>query len=70
MDSDNCIPECQISFFIHLWLERGDRTSWRGRVNDGDSGHSTAFEDEKTLLDFIRGRLSNEAVVLPRRRAK
>jgi hypothetical protein len=63
-----CLDERQMSFFIHVWLESGERPSWRGRVNDGDGGHSVAFEDEQALLGFIRSRLANESVVLPRRR--
>jgi hypothetical protein len=68
MDSHNCIEERQISFFIHLWLETGDRSAWRGRVSDGQGNCSTAFEDEQALLDFIRHRLSSACIVLPRRR--
>jgi hypothetical protein len=65
---DMCVDEHQMSFFIHLWLEDGERRAWRGRVNDGDGGHSVAFEDEQALLRFIRGRLAEESIVLPRRR--
>ena len=64
------VDERQMSFFIHLWLEDGECPAWRGRVNDGDGGHSLAFEDEQALLGFIRGRLLREAVVLPRRRGE
>jgi hypothetical protein len=63
-----CVDERQMSFFIHLWLEGGEQPSWRGRVNDGDGGHSSAFEDEHALLRFIRNRLAKESVVLPQRR--
>jgi hypothetical protein len=63
-----CVDERQMSFFIHLWREGGERPSWRGRVNDGDGGSSSAFEDEQALLNFIRSRLLSESVVLPRRR--
>jgi hypothetical protein len=69
MDNDKFIHECQMSFFIHLWLECGERPSWRGRVND-DGGRSGAFEDEYALLSFIRRRLSNESIVLPWRRVE
>jgi len=62
------LQERQMSFFIHVWLEDGDRPAWRGRVNDGDSGHSGAFEDEQALVNFIRERLLKESIVLPRRR--
>jgi hypothetical protein len=65
-----CVDERQMSFFIHLWLEGGERPSWRGRVSDGEGGHSSAFEDEQALLGFIRSRLLNEAVVLPSRRGE
>jgi hypothetical protein len=51
------VDERQMSFFIHLWLECGERPAWRGRVNDGDGGHSSAFEDEQALLGFIRSRV-------------
>jgi hypothetical protein len=68
MGSQEFVHECQMSFFIHLWLEGGDRPAWRGRVNDGAGGHSIAFEDEQALLGFIRSRLLNESIVLPRRR--
>jgi hypothetical protein len=63
------IQEHQMSFFIHLWLEDGEHPLWRGRVNDGDGGHSIAFENEEVLLEFIRSRLLKESVVLPRRPA-
>jgi hypothetical protein len=62
------LQERQLSFFIHLWLEGGDRPAWRGRVIDGDGGHSGAFEDEQTLLSFIRDRLSSASIELPNRR--
>jgi hypothetical protein len=65
-----CADERQMSFFIHLWLEGGEQPSWRGRVNDGDGGHSSAFEDEQALLSFIRSSLANESVVLPVRRGE
>jgi hypothetical protein len=39
-------------------------------VNDGDGGHSVAFEDEQALLGFIRSRLLNESIVLPQQRAE
>jgi hypothetical protein len=64
------IDERQMSFFIHLWLEGGERPAWRGRVSDGDRGNSSAFEDERALLCFIRSCLANEAVVLPPRRSE
>jgi hypothetical protein len=63
-----CIDERQMAFFIHLWLEGGERPSWRGRVSDSEGRYSSAFEDEQTLLSFIRARLVNESVVLPPRR--
>jgi hypothetical protein len=66
--NDMRVDERQMSFFIHLWLEGGERPAWRGRVNDGDGGHSLAFEDEQALLSFIRTRLANESVVLPAKR--
>jgi hypothetical protein len=69
MSSETWIDERQISFFLHLWLEDRERPAWRGRVNDGDGGHSIAFEDERALLWFIRDRLLNKSIVLPRRRA-
>jgi hypothetical protein len=65
-----CVDERQMSFFIHLWLEGGERPSWRGRVSDGEGGHSSAFEDEQALVTFIRKRLLNESIVLPMRRAE
>ena len=68
MSNDMCADERQISFFIHLWLECGERPSWRGRVSDGEGRLSSAFEDEQALLGFIRSRLLNESVVLPQRR--
>ena len=68
MDSETRFDERQMSFFIHLWLEGGERPAWRGRVNDGDGGHSGAFEDEQALLSFIRARLAKESVVLPQKR--
>jgi hypothetical protein len=67
---DMRVDECQMSFFIHLWVEDGERPSWRGRVNDGESGHSIAFEDEQALLGFIRSRLLSASIVLPQRRAE
>jgi hypothetical protein len=70
MSKDICVDERQISLFIYLWLEGGDRPSWRGRVNDGEGGRSSAFEDEQALLSFIRSRLLSESVVLPPRRAE
>jgi hypothetical protein len=70
MDNAMCLDERQMSFFIHFWLEVGERPAWRGRVNDGDGGHSIAFEDEQALFDFIRGRLLKESVVLPQRRTE
>jgi hypothetical protein len=69
-EDDMSVDERQMSFFIHLWLEGGERPSWRGRVNDGDGGHSVAFEDEQALLGFIRSRLLNESIVLPQQRAE
>jgi hypothetical protein len=69
-EDDMCVDERQMSFFIHLWLEGGEHPSWRGRVNDGDGGHSSAFEDEQALLGFIRSRLLTESIVLPPRRAE
>lgn len=68
VDSAIRVDERQISFFIHLWLEDGEPPAWRGRVNDGDGGHSLAFEDEQALLEFIRGRLFSESIVLPLQR--
>ncbi len=65
---DLCIDELQMSFFIHLWVEGGQRRAWRGRINDGHGGHSLAFEDEQALLGFIRTQLRRESVVLPWRR--
>ena len=65
-----CVDERQMSFFIHLWLERGERPSWRGRVSDGEGGLSSAFEDEQALLGFIRSRLLRKSVVLPQQRAE
>jgi hypothetical protein len=65
MGRETIVEERQMSFFIHLWLEGGERPSWRGRVNDGRGGCSMAFEDEQALLDFIRSRLLCESVVLP-----
>ena len=59
------VHECQMNFFIHLWLEDGERPVWRGRVSDGPGGHSAAFEDEQALLAFIRSRLRDESIVLP-----
>ena len=70
MGNDMRVDERQMSFFIHLWLEGGERPSWRGRVSDGDGGHSSAFEDEQALLSFIRGCLLNESIVLPQERAE
>ena len=67
MGRETCVHERQMSFFLHLWLEGRERPAWRGRVNDGDGGHSSAFEDEQALLDFIRIRLLKESIVLPRR---
>ena len=68
MGKDDGIHECQMSFFIHLWLECGEHPAWRGRVIDGEGGHSSAFEDEQALLAFIRDRLRNESIVLPQQR--
>ena len=70
MDNDNCLDERQMSFFLHIWREDGERPAWRGRVTDGDGGHSVAFEDEQALLGFIRSRLLRESVVLPRDRSE
>jgi hypothetical protein len=70
MGSEDCVHERQMSFFIHLWLEGGERPAWRGRVSDADGRHSSAFEDEQALLRFIRNCLQNESIVLPRRRAQ
>jgi hypothetical protein len=68
--NDMSVDERQMSFFIHLWRENGERPTWRGRVNDGEGGHSLAFEDEQALLGFIRGRLLKESIALPKRRAE
>jgi hypothetical protein len=57
-----------VSFFIHLWREGDEIPAWRGRVNDGEGGHSGAFEDEQALLRFIRERLLEDSISLPRRR--
>jgi hypothetical protein len=70
MGSPKPVHECQMSFFIHLWLEGGERPTWRGRVNDAGSGHSRVFEDEQALLGFIRTQLANESIVLPQRRGE
>ena len=67
MSKGTRVQEHQISFFIHLWLEGEEPTAWRGRVNDGGGGHSRAFEDEQALLSFIRERLLEEYIVLPKR---
>jgi hypothetical protein len=67
---DMRLQERQLSFFIHIWLESGDHPAWRGRVNDGDGGHSGAFEDEQALLSFIRERLWNAAIELPKHRGE
>jgi hypothetical protein len=69
MSREARVRERQMSFFIHLWMEGGERPAWRGRVIEGDGRHSGAFEDEQALLSFIRSRLLSESIVLPRRRA-
>ena len=61
------LQEHQMSFFIHLWLEGEAPPAWRGRVNDGSGGRSKAFEDEQALVSFIRERLLEEYITLPRR---
>lgn len=59
-----------MSFFIHLWLERGDRRAWRGRITH-DDGSQHAFEDGRSLLGFIRDRLRvGSRVGLPMRRSR
>jgi hypothetical protein len=70
MDNDTRLDECQMSFFLHIWREDGERPSCRGRVHDGDGGHSSVFEDEYTLLSFIRGRLSRESIAMPWRQTE
>jgi hypothetical protein len=70
VDRGSHLQERQMSFFLHLWLEGDDSSAWRGRVNDGMGGPSKAFEDEQTLLNFIRERLLSEYVVLPKRRGE
>jgi len=60
------LQEHQMSFFIHLWLEGEAPPAWRGRVNDGSGGRSKAFEDEQALVNFIRERLLEEYIVLPK----
>ena len=47
----------EMSFVIHLWLEKGERPAWRGRVTDVDGTDLRAFEDTQSLLDFIQDRL-------------
>lgn len=60
--------DADMSFFIHLWLEDGDRFVWRGRVTDGDSEHW--FEDGQSLITFIGDRLKTKhGISLPKRRA-
>ena len=60
------------SFIIHLWLEAGlEKPAWRGRVTDGDSEDSRGFEDGRSLLGFIRGRLREiSKISLPIRRGR
>lgn len=70
MGNAKWLQERQMSLFIHLWLEGEERPAWRGRVNDGDGGHSRAFEDEQALLGFIRECLLDESIELPRRQGK
>jgi hypothetical protein len=62
--------EDEMSFVIHLWLEDREHPAWRGRITDGDGAHSSAFEDEESLLGHIRGRLRAVSnVALPTRRS-
>jgi hypothetical protein len=70
MSGNTRVDEHQMSFFIHLWLETGERPRWRGRVKSDDGERSSAFEDEQTLLGFIRDCLAAESVVLPWRRSR
>ena len=57
MDERGTAPGEELSFVIHLWLEGRERPAWRGRVTESDGTRSGAFEDEDSLLGFIRGRL-------------
>lgn len=64
------VQEDEVSFVVHLWLERGERTIWRGRVTESNGAHSNAFEDEDSLLGFIRNRLREFSdVTLPEKRS-
>ena len=59
------------SFVIRLWQERGKGRFWRGRIIDVDANHSSAFEDERGLLTFLRTRLlSLSGIALSRRRER
>lgn len=59
----------ELSFVIHLWLEDHGGHAWRGRVTESDGSHSGVFEDEDSLLGFIRSRLRQVSEVeLPQKR--
>jgi hypothetical protein len=43
------------TFIIRFWHETGTGpVHWRGQVKHIQSGESTAFADEATLLNFLR----------------
>ena len=69
MAEDGDVHKDEVSLVIHVWLENQDRPAWRGRVTQSDGSHSGAFEDEETLIEFIRSRLRDiSTVILPRMR--
>lgn len=61
----------EMSFIIHLWLENGERPTWRGRVTDVDGKDLRAFEDAQSLLEFIQNRLRTASqIALPSIRSR
>ena len=70
MDNERLVHKDEVSLVIHLWLEDHEISAWRGRVTDSDGSHSSAFEDEQSLLDFIRSRLREISnIKLPKARS-
>ncbi len=41
------------SFFVRLWLERGEKSQWRGQVRHVQSGETAYFVDVQNLLAFV-----------------
>jgi hypothetical protein len=57
MESETRPKARDVSFVIRIWQERGHNPFWRGRIIEVEGQDSSAFEDERGLLTFIRTRL-------------